>query len=550
MVFKKLSCILILFVSIVGFAADDVVVETNPRNPIIGETFQILFKCQTTGDSQPEISFKAEGFEVLGRQVQGLSTRTIYQNGKLSVSRELLISYDARADKAGVINLRDVKVNIDGRTITQSSIPIRVTSAPPEPRLVFLAADVPKKSVYVGEGVTVRYYLYKKTSLQAFDIKKYPKLDGFMKRYIQENENTQRVTVDGEIFGRSTIYSARLYPEKPGKLIVDPMDISATYAQDLFGNMGFGFGLGMRDLKTKVFSSEPVTIEVKALPLEGKPNSFTGLVGKHEFDLKINRNQILVNEPIDAKLTVSGPGNLENMETPVIWNVPQLEKFDSKADLALVGGESAIKTFDYTYLGKEGGEISAQKVEFSYFDPNSSRYETIIKELPELIVAGGAAKKSKSNETETPVKNVQEKEVIEKSNSAGFSNSNWLLDTKTWWLALLLLCLVIFSFKFKKIVSPLRRPTEFWGRDYQLLASGKGSSKELTRLLYELSPGSEQSVSKILEKSKLKTESKEYLLQLLSNLEQSEFKTGTSKELIDIDKRHLSALKNELRSKS
>ena len=35
-----------------------------------------------------------------------------------------------------------------------------------------------------------------------------------------------------------------------------------------------------------------VKIEVKDLPVEGMPKSFTGLVGEHDFKIKINKNKI------------------------------------------------------------------------------------------------------------------------------------------------------------------------------------------------------------------------------------------------------------------
>jgi hypothetical protein len=289
-------------------------IETNPREPIKGEIFQLLFKCQTEGNVAPEITFEPVGFEVLGKQVQGLSTRTVFKQGKYTTTREILVSYDARATRSGTASLRNVAVKIDGQVERSDSLSFKIIDAPAEPKLVFVAAEVSKKSVYVGEGIIVRYHVLAKTGLQAADIKKYPKLDGFMKRYLQENENPHRVTLDGDQYRKSLIYSVRLYPERAGKLVIDPMEISATYAQDIYGNMGFGFGLGMRDMKTKLMWSDPVEIDVKPLPEANRPASFTGLVGVHKFELKPGRNQILVNEPLEVRLTVNGPGSLETFE--------------------------------------------------------------------------------------------------------------------------------------------------------------------------------------------------------------------------------------------
>lgn len=527
-------------------AASPVVIETNPKDPIKGEVFQILFKCQTEGNTQPEISFDPVGFEVLGKQAQGLSTRTVFSQGKYTTTRELLISYDARAAKTGVISLKNLVVKIDGRIERDPSVDIMVLDAPPEPRLVFVAADVSKKSVFVGEGIIVRYHVFKKTALQSFDIKKYPKLDGFMKRYLQENENPHRVTVDGELFAKSLIYSVRLYPEKVGKLVIDPMEVSATYAQDIYGNMGFGFGLGMRDMKTKTLSSAPVEIDVRPLPEANRPASFTGLVGAHKFELKPGRSQILVNEPLEARLTITGPGNLENLEAPALWSVPQLEKFDAKSDLSLVGAESAIKTFDYTYLGKQGGEIPALNLELSYFDPDSGRYEKIQEQLPAVTVAGNANASAapalpKNNEPNAPDKD-------EASASApGFIIENrWWSQMGLWWGLLIILVLAGGYWRHQAIWDAIKSARSPLDADLQRLSKGNFAVAELVRVLYRLSPES-SSAPQAIQASGLTSEEKAYFTNLLSEMESAEFMRSKQSKSREINAKMFKSLRKNLK---
>lgn len=532
---------------LVNFAfAQDVIVETNPRNPVKGETFQILFKCQTTKNSDPQITFDAEGFEVLGKQSQGLSSRTVYHQGKITVSRELLVTYEAIAQKAGRINLRNLVVVLDGKRMTQDVVGIQVLEAPLEPKLVFIAAEVPKKNLFVGEGVTVRYHLYTKTNLQAFDIKKFSKVDGFMKRYLQEPDSIQRVTVDGEVYRRSVIYAARLYPERSGKLIVDPMEVSATYGGDPFGAFGFSFGNPSR-LKTKLISSEPVEIDVKPLPTEGRPQSFNGLVGRHHFDLKAPQSQLLVNEPLEARLTVSGPGNLENYEAPDLWSIPQLEKFDAKSDLSLRGGDEAIKTFDYTYLGKAPGEVARKEIEFSYFDPNSGRYEVIKKNLPDIIVAGSVANnktpinenKSKPSAAEPVGNDISQNPEV---SPQGFWAKPWF------WVAMLGSFVVIGLFiKFSDFLRVRQTTQASWEKELRFLEKNKPTSALLTRVLHSLSADSTKGIETILSDSDLPRESQEYFLKLMNELERSEFATTRPIGDIVIDKKHLRLLRKALK---
>lgn len=526
-------------------AASPVVIETNPKDPIKGEVFQILFKCQTEGNTPPEISFDPVGFEVLGKQAQGLSTRTVFSQGRYTTTREILISYDARASRLGVVSMKNLVVKIDGRIERDPSVDIMVLDAAPEPRLVFVAAEVSKKSAYVGEGIVVRYHLFKKTALQAFDIKKYPKLDGFMKRYLQESEDPHRVTIDGELYGKSLIYSVRLYPERAGKLVIDPLEISATYANDIYGNMGFGFGLGMRDMKTKTILSPPVEIEVKALPETNKPSSFSGLVGKHKFELKPGRGQLLVNEPLEVRLTVTGPGNFENLEAPALWSVPQLEKFDAKADLSLVGAESGIKTFDYTYLGKQGGEIPAFDLELSYFDPESGRYEKITERLPAVTVAGNANPEVKA-QTQPSVTEKNEEAPTSRAAPGFILTNRWWTQMGLWWGLLLAVGVLGLYVKRGIILEAVRDVRTPYDGDLKKLSSGQFAVAELVRVLYRLSPES-PTVRQAIQTSALRDEEKQYFMTLLSDMESAEFTRSRSSKVTPINAKMLKQLRKNLK---
>src|SRR5690606_21729376 len=83
--------------------SNEVKVELNPKKPVAGEVFQAFFRVFTDSDSDPIINFSPGGVEVVGKANQGISTRTIYANGKLTVTREVTIVYDLVASKPGTI---------------------------------------------------------------------------------------------------------------------------------------------------------------------------------------------------------------------------------------------------------------------------------------------------------------------------------------------------------------------------------------------------------------------------------------------------------------
>lgn len=382
--------------------ADEVKIELNPPKPVAGEMFQAVFRIFSDTDSEPVINFSPYRVEVVGKNNYGVKTSTVWINGKFTSSREITIVYELAASAPGNAGLRDITVQAGTKTLRHPSLNFEVLKEPEVAADIFVMADVPKRSIYLGEGIVVRYYLYSKVPVSNLDIKKYPKLNNFLKRFLQEPDRSERVSVDGQLYLRNQIYGAKVFAEKTGELRIDPLSLSATVianSSDPFGNFGMN-----RESRVKTLSSESLKIEVKPLPEEGKTTEFTGLVGKHDFDLQVNSSRLIVNEPLEVKLTVAGGGALENMDAPDILKHPDLEEFESNGDLKIMDADQATKVFDYTFLPKAEFTLPATNLTLTYFDPETGKYVSVQLPLAEIMVAGGKAdpkKEFKKEEAET-----------------------------------------------------------------------------------------------------------------------------------------------------
>lgn len=536
----------LFFLFFLTFASHaQVSIEIIPKNPSVNEVFQILFKCNVEGREDPEINFNARNFEVLDKQSQGLSTRTIYQAGKITVSKELLVSYTAVAKKTGMATVANARIRIGNRIINKDDMNFQILERPAGPRLVFVAADVSKDDVFVNEGITLRYYLYRKVGIQSTDIKKYPKLDMFMKRYLQENENPQRVTVNGELFVRSTVYSARLYPEEPGEFTVDPIELTVSYSKENLGAFGFGFGMSGRDLVTTNISSDPIKIKVKTLPEANKPKDFSGLVGAHKFDFVIGRSNILVNEPLEARLSINGPGKLEGFTPVSLFSSKSLEQFDVKADLALVGSEGAIKTFTYTFLGKSNDLIAPSTIKISYFNVDTKSYETWTQEIPEIRIAGGEAQLP-INLPKPPEK--KEASVVSKVPSVV------LIENNKFDYAIIFI-ITIFVAGFSTLSLYRGFDWRLKARDQTLsgciksLKSGVYGHKELA-ILFEVEKSSTGAgIKESIDQSSITIELKGYFNEILSSLDLN-IKNGSAKKLPRVSREAINGVLRQRRDQN
>jgi len=510
--------------------ANDLKVEVNPKKPVAGEVFQAYFRIFTDSDEEPQINFKPYNLEIVGKSNQGVSTRTVYANGKLTVTRELTFVYDLLAAKPGFADIRDIRVKVGDETLKHPLINLTVLKEPEELGEVFVMADVPKKNLYLGEGVVVRYYLYSKVPVSNLDIKQYPKLNKFLKRFIQEPERTERVSVDGQIFMRTQIYAAKLYPEKTGELKVDPLRLSATYPSTRLGDPFGAFGLN-RDFKTRTISSEAIKLQVIPLP-QPIPPHFTGLVGNHDFQLQIGQNRLIVNEPLEVKLTVSGTGALENLEAPVIFKHPGLEEFETNGDLKVSNADQATKVFDYTFLAKENLKLPSKEIILSYFDPNSEKYVTTELTVPEIVVAGGQVSNTQKDQTDStvrpdkPLSTKTSKKPQELASPVTISEwqwKNWLpvLNLTLGALAVLISLGLIFVNKKIFVIAPKGDvPVTFRKGNFQI--------SEFVQWMTPLIKKTGKSPTIIIKDSPLSDESKRYFIDLLSANDYKEYSSRKS----------------------
>lgn len=392
----KIFIIIFTFLFAQILLADEVDVVVEPNEPLVNETFFVTFKLKASGGEEPYISFTPHGASVLGKRSQGLSISTTVINGKITTTKEQAIVYELQAERVGQVYLRNIKVEVNGKTTSVKEVRVNVLSEPKRIPEAFIEAEASKTRVYIGEGLDVNYYLYFKGSISANDVKEFPKLNKFIKRFHHINSPVETVQYKGQVLKRILAYSARLYPEKIGSAVLDPMKISVQIPEVDYS----GFGFGSQRYKNKDLSSPRIEIEVLPLPVDGVPKSFGGLVGEHEMTISFPKNKYLVNEPIEIKLEVKGKGAVENFDAPVIFEDNNLEQFDTKSEVSELGFQAAKKVFEYTLLARAPLKLSAKELEYSYFDPASNKYVTKKINIPALIVDGVASVDSVNSPTE------------------------------------------------------------------------------------------------------------------------------------------------------
>jgi len=234
----------------------------------------------------------------------------------------------------------------------------------------FLLLETDKKSAYEGEQITANWYLYTRGQIESLDRAKFPDLKGFWKEIIEEVPALQfeEVLVNNVPYRRALLASHALFPIKAGTVAIDEFKIKAKV------RIPTQFGWG--DLNEYTKASKRLPINVLPLPLENRPQSFSGAVGQFQIQTQIEGLQFPAEQPISLKVRFEGQGNAKLIELPAIAWPDGLEVYDTKSDAKFYKNGQSYKEFEILLLAHKQGEIKIPQINFSYFDPVQKQYIT------------------------------------------------------------------------------------------------------------------------------------------------------------------------------
>ncbi|TNF28567.1 MAG: protein BatD [Bacteroidetes bacterium] len=414
---KHMLVLLLSLLSTVSAVAQKLTASA-PSQVQVGQRFQVTWELNTNGSNfvAPEIT----GFQVLGGPNQSTSMQFI--NG--SMSQSISYSYVLRATEEGEFNIGPAKIKVGGDIIESNSLKINVvkgatqqqssTGSQPQNAQqqqqkssggdndLFARIEVSDRDVYLGEKITATLKIYSRVTIVNFDDWKLPSFEGFWSKDIDANQQIQfqNQVVDGVMYQVGVIKSVVLYPQKSGEVTIDPMELSVI-VRERTGGRGRSifdqfFG-GYEDFKRPIVSNT-VKVNVKAYP-SGKPADFSGLTGSLNMTASLDKAETKSNEAVNLKITVSGDGNLYQLQAPDLEFPPDIEAYDPKvSDNIKVNsnGISGSRTFEYVLIPRYSGDFKIGPFSFSYFDAKSGKFKTIQQDAFDLIVEKGEGEEGPS----------------------------------------------------------------------------------------------------------------------------------------------------------
>jgi hypothetical protein len=252
----------------------------------------------------------------------------------------------------------------------------------------YLRLSVPNREIYVGESIPVEIELGARpgfvTSLNGL-----PRLTGdefTLNDLSHQPERTEKI-IDGQRFVSLTWRSV-LAVVKPGvyslvaeapltvKIRTRPREESSL--DDRFGDPFWRNLFGATVQKDIKVASPQSELKVLALPTEGRPADFHGAIGTFNIESDISPLKADVGDPLTLRMRVAGSGNFDRVESNMLEHVDQWKTYPPKSTFTTSDPirRKGEKTFEQPLIALKPGVQALPGLTFSYFDPNTQRYET------------------------------------------------------------------------------------------------------------------------------------------------------------------------------
>ncbi|WP_338732396.1 BatD family protein [Mangrovimonas cancribranchiae] len=383
---KAYILIVFLFTSVFGLAQVKFEAKVSKKRLGVNERLRIDFEMNQDGDNFNPPNF--QNFTVVGGPNQSVSHSWV--NGKRSFSKTY--SYFLAPKRLGTFTINQATIEVEGNTYKTTPVNVVVTKAVDKPKdgnnaeyiaseNIHLVAEVSKANPYLNEAITVVYKLYVNPNTGVSNWREIdnPKYSDFWSQNIDiKGLKVQNGTYKGEDYRYVVLRKTVLYPQKTGKLEIEPLSLDITV--EVPTNRRDIFGGRLMSQVHRTISAGSRTIHVKPLPEQGKPAGFTGAVGNFDFAVTTSKEKLKASESLQLKVEVSGNGNLKLFELPKVSVPSSLEIYEPEHVENVrtnLGGMQGSISDSYTVVPQYKGKYPIPNISFSYFDPKTERYKSL-----------------------------------------------------------------------------------------------------------------------------------------------------------------------------
>ena len=190
------------------------------------------------------------------------------------------------------------------------------------------------------------------------------------------------------------VYQRALFPLMPGRFAIPPAQL--VYSLPLSASF-------FSREETHELETDSTVIVAIDPPTQGRPADFGGAVGNLRLAARLDTVASRVGDPMRLTVRVSGTGNVKLFPPPnvgVPWG--SLVRGDERVQVDTTARRIAgAKEFDWVLTPKIAGELDLPPIRYSYFNPDSRRYEVASTRVTHVHVNPGTLATADTARSET-----------------------------------------------------------------------------------------------------------------------------------------------------
>lgn len=435
---KQLILLFILSFPGVLLAEGNITFEAfvDAKQVVLNSYFEVSFTLKNAdGGSFNPPDFKY--FQVMSGPNRSSSTTII--NGQ--VSREIGLNYTLKPTQVGVFTIKPASIKVGGKVLRTKPLRIEVVkgkSGGDDGAEQIIVKAIPNvEEARVGQQIILDYKLYTTIDIDSYNVIEEADYSGFFAKDIKRyNFRVVKEVINGVQYTTKIIKRVALYPQQAGLLTVEPMFLQMGIVKDGNRNRISSF---FRQVERVPIQTDAIEIQVNPLP-SNPPASFTGAVGQYKVNTTLNRTTVTTDDVISLRMAISGNGDIKRVQAPEMAFPDDFEVYDPKIldESSYESGDDIVgkKVIEYLLVPKNPGNFNIQP-EFSYYDPDSSKYVTFKEDIYRLTVRQGSARPKAPILTEEDVEAKEDIRFIKLESKLKSKGDTFFASGGFWVLAIL-----------------------------------------------------------------------------------------------------------------
>jgi BatD DUF11 like domain len=367
--------LILLFVTRIAVAEVSVTLTAERTNITLEDQLEIQVALTGTRENtSPEI-LNAENFEI-----QSTGTSSQIQIINMQMSQQITFGFVLTPKNPGKFRVGPARVTVGGKQYESAPLEVTVGKSAPsqagEDRFFYIVGEVDNPAPYVHQQINYTFKFFSRGELRNAQLG-LPEFKGFLKEGPDKQREEEQV-INGMRWHVTSLRFA-LFPMAPGPLQIEPAKLTADAVLRSRGGSPFEEFFGGARTKRVNLRSEPVQMMVNSLPSEGRPPSFSGLVGEFNFHASLGKETLSVGDSTTLTVSIEGNGDLRGFALPEMKSA-DFKLYDDQPTFDIKpNGNHWIgsKTFKRALVPLKAGDLPIPQLQAAYFDPKTKSYKPL-----------------------------------------------------------------------------------------------------------------------------------------------------------------------------